>query len=252
MGTGLKEVFGRSMLRFGSLLTGRFLKDATFTILMGIHSITTSRTWPASVLLSTQESISKVHLDWLRRESISSELDLWLQSGIDQKKGVSGIAATQVRHGVNEGQSRSLVSNVGSSLKALLCGVTIDSALMHVSQNGVVAPGSIMLRSLASDAKNFSPQTSTKRLDSAHANAAGLRLVDLVEVGKANTYSLHIHKQHEYYANGLLVRNCYDTLRYGAMLKAPEPTIIAGPGGLVGAPGPSVASDIVTAILSGL
>ena len=47
---------------------------------------------------------------------------------------------------------------------------------------------------------------------------ARLKQIDVKESKEQQVYDLEIHKQHEYFANNILVHNCFDALRYTAMV----------------------------------
>lgn len=55
------------------------------------------------------------------------------------------------------------------------------------------------------------------------SSAAGpaVRVISVVAAGKAAVYNLHVTGCHEFFANGILVHNCYDALRYALMSREP-------------------------------
>jgi hypothetical protein len=60
-------------------------------------------------------------------------------------------------------------------------------------------------------------------------NAVVGRVLSVCDYGKADfVYDLTIDGQHEFYANGVLVHNCIDALRYaiGPLIKAPKQDIV--------------------------
>lgn len=216
---GLKEAFGRSMLRFGSQFTARSLKAVIYTTLMRTRSTTRSTISSALRPQNRRESISSLIADWLKRASISIAYALWQQNGTHRMLVASGINSTVAMFSASDLLSIESVRNAAGRIK-LGKPPALDSAPMLVSHDGDVGQASTISRSLASDAGHCSPAISTISSDSARDNAAVLQLVDLVEAGRSNTYALHIANHHEYFANGILVRNCYDAARYGVMAEA--------------------------------
>lgn len=45
------------------------------------------------------------------------------------------------------------------------------------------------------------------------------KIIGSEEVGNSRVYDLEIENEHCFYANGVLVHNCIDAARYGAMMK---------------------------------
>ena len=56
--------------------------------------------------------------------------------------------------------------------------------------------------------------------DSEKLHAAPIHVLTVTEAGRADTFAIHVADQHEYYANGILVKTCYDAFRYGIMAAA--------------------------------
>lgn len=52
-----------------------------------------------------------------------------------------------------------------------------------------------------------------------------IRIVRRKRCGREDVYNLTVENEHNYYANGILVKNCLDALRYVIMMKQPEPKL---------------------------
>jgi hypothetical protein len=55
---------------------------------------------------------------------------------------------------------------------------------------------------------------------------APVNVVGLSDGGRQVTYAIHVDEQHEYYANGVLVSNCYDSTRYTLMEMCGVPDVV--------------------------
>jgi hypothetical protein len=87
---------------------------------------------------------------------------------------------------------------------------TRDSARMRASPPGDVPAESMMSSGLANAAGSHSPATSTARHGSAPVYV--LRVIELVD--ERPVYNLEVADEHEFFACGILVHNCIDSLRY--------------------------------------
>jgi len=67
----------------------------------------------------------------------------------------------------------------------------------------------IMRKENALFAESFSLETNTTKENSAQSRAEGK------PIGRQKVYNLHIANKHEYFADGILSKNCMDSLRYG-------------------------------------
>lgn len=83
-----------------------------------------------------------------------------------------------------------------------------------------------MLSLSALSVRSNTPQASSSHLEPA------LEYVEAVsDSASCDTYSLHVADCHEYFANGILVSNCYDMVRYALMSRPPisDPLRVAYP-----------------------
>jgi hypothetical protein len=218
----LSRAWAISMWKSGNRFTDQFLLDTISTIKTRIHSITQLTTLNALIpsLISKSTGRPEKCAPQSRFEIAESGPHFLRaqQIGIGQMRAGLGMFRWQKLSGRKKNLLVTLASNAGI-LSNLLKRARFDFVRTSAKLNGGEIQGLTIFRNLASDAERSLIQTNTTSCDFAQENAAALRLVDLVEVGKADTFALHVGEQHEYYANGVLVKNCYDMIRYGVMAK---------------------------------
>lgn len=148
-------------------------------------------------------------------KNILPKFALWPRLGIKAKMGANGIESTP----------RNIFSESRFILKKLV--IIAASRLMGYS-NPVFAPiiakahgeekaGLTMSRQVAHGAIKASVetsiQTSSIAQDRVHLNTHEVRKISDKFVGMLPVYNITVDEQHEFYANGVLVKNC-DTARY--------------------------------------
>jgi hypothetical protein len=209
------RVLATFTLRFGSQYTAPFLMDVISTIRTAIRSIMTSPIWNALPMPITTKSIAPMavsaQLSPFRTLESERGFLLALLTGIAQRRVEPGIESMENELIRLANQFDTLVSNAVLNLSQR-SSLTPDFAHLSAKQSGDVMPGLITSISHASSAGSCSPATSTTSCDSAPVYVLGI-----AGTGKADTYAIHVAEHHEYYANGVLVKNCYDMLRYGVM-----------------------------------
>lgn len=197
---------------FGSSIMGKYLKDTTYTILTMIKKIIQSKTlnWlrQKSTGLITQKYITKTILSLL--------LKTWQRIKIN------------VGHGISPMQES---SNIGNKLSKLVLGIlpmgikNAKYAIKNIWQTR-------LFKSFAPTIVNHSLedcQVLTMKKDYARnvrksLNAINIREANIVKVvvqekGIEQVFDLMIENTHEYFANGILVHNCIDPMRYLATAK---------------------------------
>jgi phage terminase large subunit len=213
--TGLLEIspseaLDRCMSRYGKQLTALYPKGITFTTKMGIHSTTAWRTWSRSFLRIMLASISRTRSEWLQLESILNAFGPSLLPGIGAPLVESGTVKMLYAPMLNEKGSRHVVWSAPENL-LLLIQRKLSSAI-QTADNGTA-------RVLIAEPQNvsFARRHSTIALTALRPELAVLNVEQICDGGKRDTYSLHVADTHEYFANGILVSNCYDMVRYGLM-----------------------------------
>lgn len=204
------------MLLFGNPITAKYQKGSTFTIKMGTLLTTLSQILFSYRHQNIYHTIQKKHgaiqteeeRDW----SILERYKSWLKSGIKVQKEKSGILsmAEKLRLILNQLSPvvRSAVRNFG--LKAH----GVNSAQIIVNQAGGESLESITSRE---DALSVEPLSLSINMLERSPVLSGVRLVKRTKLNKQEVYDLAVEDQHEYFANGLLVHNCFDSLRYIAV-----------------------------------
>lgn len=216
--TMLSEEFRLFMSKYGKPLMVRLLADVISTIKTETLSTTNYRIWNALLRQNTLRNIWLSLNDWLQPGQSLKRFDLLHPLGTSLALAVSGIAKTPSSLGKEEKQAVESASNAAMSLIRELFSQT-DFVRTSARLNGEEMPDLMTSRYPASNAANPSLRTNMTSGDFAQENVPALRLVDLVETGKADTFSIHVEGNHEFYANGVLVKNCGDMIRYGVMAR---------------------------------
>lgn len=74
-----------------------------------------------------------------------------------------------------------------------------------------------MRKEFANTAEKSSLQTNIAEIDSAVEYA--LENIEVIEERNELTYDIEVEREHEFFANGILVHNCIDATRYVVMSK---------------------------------
>ena len=196
---------------YGNSITERFLQGIKYTIRMAIRRIMTL----ATLSVFHSKSILKCIVSRLLPEqhqknqsSILRRLDFWHPSGTGQKREGSGIDCTQWE---KESDQYNAPANVVERLSCLPIRMR-NSAQTDASQNGEETTILMMRQESASSVeKNSVPIDIAKQCV---VEALVLHSIVINEERNEDVYDLLVDGQHEYFANGILVHNCLDALRY--------------------------------------
>ena len=195
--------------RFGKMqMLGQYLRGMTSTIKTAIHSI-----MPLRILsLSSGQFMPVITLGNVggmennRSKIISRKRLSYQKCGTPQMWGKNGIARMRVYRGGNERKRWQHVSLVESSLRSILRNVeNLISALILVPRNSIIRLANFTRIGIALCAERL--------LVSGSLNLA--RRVQRVVQRKCDgvdVYSLTLEQDNVYFANGILVENCSDTL----------------------------------------
>ena len=195
----------------GNTTTERFLRDTKSTTRMGILRTMTSAIFNVFHLRNILRNIVNLSLQGLHLTSLSSILqrsDHWHLNGTSQRRGESGTGCIQ--WGKETGLFNVPVNVVGelSSLP-----MQIQSSVPTIAnQSGGETTTKMMKQESALYAERNSGQT-----DSGTQNAAVavvLQDIEIRSVEEREVFDLQVNDVHEYFANGILVHNCLDALRY--------------------------------------
>ena len=192
--------------RSGLTTMATSLMDAIFTTSMGILSTMIPRTWRVSPEFSTSPNTTKASVA-NQSGSISTPSGISPSNGISQKMGESGTWNTRSKW------------HLWRSIKRLLANAA--------ARNTEARPLEGSVRRLARQSFVEIPGLMTKneyvKFVESLSNAPGSLMFALVEdrverVSESHVasevYDLTVEGKHEFFANGILVSNCMDAIRY--------------------------------------
>lgn len=141
-------------------------------------------------------------------------------SGIAQKLVENGIVNEQKSNSQMQNRKLSNVNGAVTSLKPSLLGTT-SFAQINVKQHIGITQESIMKSESVNGAVKNSLQTNIVKLNFAAVVAADkilqaseLKGIEIVGEDIRNVYDIEVEDMHEFFANGVLVHNCIDPIRY--------------------------------------
>jgi PBSX family phage terminase large subunit len=210
-----------STRRFGRRITAQFQRVITFTTTTKTRSITN----PAISFASQHTSIDPftVASPQVNESALTSTaFDLSLLSGTDRRKEKRGIANTRNNAGLIEPLRRVSALNAAPSSQPLPNGKQIDSVQPNAELH-FVAP--VALTTKTERAGAAAP--SSVSIDTCVPATAPVSVVSVVaEPQKQAVYNLTVQDIPEFFANGILVHNSMDELRYVVMEleTPPEPS----------------------------
>jgi len=209
---GVEEVKDTCTGTYGSTTTGQFLTDTKYTTRTEIHRTTVLKTSNVSQRQSTKKGTKRSpQKSLISLESTVKKFDRSQKNGMEVTKDLRGTENMLSARSEKSRQKHLHVNSVKSptSLKQL---GTPSSAQMRASLHGEGKQDLMTLRGIANCATKNLQQTSTPKHD------AVLRSVRLNGVGTMErneiVYNLTIEDCNEYVANGVLVANCLDSIRY--------------------------------------
>jgi len=196
---------------FGSKDMAKYHRDTIFimptgtpsTIVLGISSVSQLKNIVPTIVQRLQMRKGS------SLGSTAKESDPSPKSGTPARKVASGTAPTEKRSGKTESQKTEVAKSVGKTTQPGPQDPQ-DFVRINVSQNGVEIIRLIMSKENALIAKETSALTSIPSLDSAPPPAPEN------DTGWIDVYNLHVDNEHEFFAEGILVSNCMDSLRYAA------------------------------------
>ena len=198
-----------SIETFGSHTMEKYKKTVIFITKTGTHStiaLATSNAFQLqNIYPNTKEILQRVKEKLL--ESIVPELDLLQKNGTGVKRGEYGTKTTQKTVLGKQSKENSNVIIAGKSTKPQNQKVR-DFVQVTVSRSGEEIVTWIMRKEYVFIALEHLSQTNTQSLNSAQS----LARVNIA--GETDVYNLHVENHHEFFANGVLVSNCLDSLRY--------------------------------------
>ena len=196
---------------FGKNITEKFLKIVIYIIKMKIIVTTPLKTWYALRLKSIGTNILLWVKDILNNVCTWIKLETKLKNGTEVNKDVKNMPVLVQWLGSLLSLLLNIVKNVIKNfiLKKLV--ILIYFAVMPVSLNGVVRVGKITSKKCANGVKKNLQLTNIKNNDFVVKD-----VVQVIQEQKnvAEVYDLTVENEHEFFANGILVHNCIDAVRY--------------------------------------
>lgn len=195
----------------GSLSVAQFQKVIMFITLMAITAITQSATWFCCWVLSTLSTMARICPKSKRKctDSNSKQSETKQPSGITPRKGASGILKT-LRSKWQSVSSRLTLANVVAKSSEVVLSRVANSAGIVASQNGAetkdLTTWNVFVQSVALNLLSIATQS--------RSIVAGR--VPLSIAGRCEVYDISVDAA-EFFADGILVHNCSDTLRYAVV-----------------------------------
>ena len=214
------EVGKDCTLLCGKITLGKFPKGIISTIKTETQRITLSKIWRylsvKNIWCSMQGNICKM------KDMLSNHASVWTMhesmpmSGTGQRKAENGIESTQKMWRQMLSKLPLYAYNVAKSLhlKSL---VNISSVVTNASHNGAETKVTITKHESVKNAENRLNATNTHTQSS--AQTATLVYIEVVNKEQERVYDLCVDEMHEYFANGILVHNCMDAIRYVVLSK---------------------------------
>lgn len=230
------EVSRHFIRRYGRRIMGLSPRDIISIIETTIRLTMALKTWNACTHTATMSTMPITPESLSGCVNILRILDYSLPLGTRPTLGSNGIGSMVKTYLEIDQELRNVVSSAAIPMFAeIQMSLTHDSAQIDASQHGDELAGLIKSNGPVPCAASHSPlidsanrrtvvesvhpsqlyASETQRLSKGQNDT--VRVVDVVDFGRSDSYALHIADQHEYYANSLLVRNCYDAARYAIM-----------------------------------
>lgn len=201
--------------RCGSSTMGKSPKATTFTIKMKIHGITLLRILSCSILMCIyhcmpknirrkMEQLRSCEVEWTTQENMP-------MNGTEVNRGEHGTESMQERIS-RQCKRKNMFAKIAGKLIWLSPRAATNFVAITASRHGVEKH---ILTKKQESAKNVGENLLPA--GSARQNVAVGHVVKdfrIVRKRYENTYNLMINTTHEYFANGLLVSNCIDAIRY--------------------------------------
>lgn len=181
-----------------------------------ITSTGTRATMRSKILRACRGALTRMFTSMRREPDVQpqngwhtwNESECLQPSGTAHPKVALGTASMGSAPGRIGSRSRGSVMRAATGSRVSLGVTTTDSARTTASPIGEGALGLMTRTELAPPVGRRSVATSTRRSAVAHV------VVPPISVGVADVYDLTVEDEHEFYANGVLVHNCLDALRY--------------------------------------
>lgn len=203
------------MWQYGNTITGKSPKATIFITKMKILGITLSKILNYLILICTCPCTPKnikQKMEQLRSCKHESNMQESMQiNGTKAQRGERGIGNMQ-RNKSKRHRKKNIYARIAENFSLLSRLGLIYFAVINANLRGEGKHTLMKKQEFAKDAGESLSQTNSARQD-----VAVSRVVKSIQIDrkyKAETYNLMINTTHEYFANGVLVSNCIDALRY--------------------------------------
>ncbi len=224
-GTTGSAALARCIKRFGARVLAQFRLITRSTTKTGTRLITRLKTLSvlprAPIWRRTWPTLRKTQKDWPECDPILSALGRWLASGTNQPMAAPGIVSTQNNSGSTASQMSTLANNAERFMKPntvdrLNIATTIaGKGRSRRAEESCVGPFS---QNPVSDAGQHINQRKT-----AHAFVP-ISVIGITSAQPSETFTLSVEEHHEYFAGGVLVKNCSRYALSSRPLLAKTPT----------------------------
>jgi PBSX family phage terminase large subunit len=192
---------------FGNSTMELSQKDIISTTKTEIQETTQSTIWNSYRLNFTFRN-TKHKKEESGLKNMQKESDLFPKNGMHLKKGENGIKKMELEDGRNVLFNRDYAYTAEKNIKLNLI-ENLNSAPMPVSQHGEEKKRKTTNKESVKNVEPLSSSVDMRILR--HALKAAPRSLD---GRKEKVYNLTVEDEHEYFANGILVGNCMDSIRY--------------------------------------
>ncbi len=204
---------------FGSATTAKSPKDTTYTTRTGKRATTTSQTLKRATGMTAFPSMRKKITKM--RNALKRLAGTWIRhavmptSGTGQRTGGNGTPFTP-----------KWLQKLSSRKNSCACNAAQCSSRRKETQNFAPTTASLntgvcgtvtMKNAFANGAEKLSRQINIQGLNAAHTIAVAS--METQSGGVQTVYDIEVEEAHEYFANGLLVHNCIDAVRYVCLEK---------------------------------
>jgi len=204
-----KEELALYIKKSGNQYMEKSLKDIVSIILMEILSIMILPIFKSCHDQDILAYMGKTRNTWRHDSKIWIKFARLLSPGIAPKQAINGIVimpklALEIEKQLNVFANNAMRVLLPKHLKKH------DFAVINANLNGDVIMDWMIFKKNVQYAINHLPLA-----DMIKPNTAPKHVLQLQDGESERVYTVHIQDQHEYYANGVLVKNCFDALRYG-------------------------------------
>lgn len=200
----LHEMDDISIELFGNTTTEKFQKDMIYITKTGIRLTMICPIWNVWIKKPIGKGIKGI----FHRINLLSNVEKLLKDGINLMKEENGIENTQKLRISVDGNINYELAKIVPSDTQQKNDQKLDSVRIIVNHRQEEKIALTMSMETASFVTEFLHIISTGEPGTA------LNLVPRKPIGKSKVYDLTVDNQHEYFANGILVHNCCDALRY--------------------------------------